>query len=162
NLLLLFFAATTLSCQRFTDDPPVKNEVIEYQSQTNLDCLNEVPPVLQNVFKGVIDEKGVDQSVTCINHTLDEFQEKTSDQVYPSGAIVKFFNKYLLADNKISDSFQAELVKLKQVVLGGQQDAITREEIKKLQEEFVILGQEIKRIGPHLPLLMQAARIKTA
>ncbi|MES3038261.1 MAG: hypothetical protein V4736_10175 [Bdellovibrionota bacterium] len=161
SLFLTSLLAFT-SCDRFVNDnPPASEDVVELEVQ-NMKCLNDVAPTLKEVFKGNVVEKDVDASFQCLNDAMIEFRDKTTDEVYTSESIVKFFNSHLLTENHIEQAFEDQLLKVKQVFLGGDGKTLTRTELNKLLVIFKVLGQELKKVGPHLPLLLQQKEVTAA
>jgi hypothetical protein len=102
-------------------------------STKEVDCLKEVP---QNLQKFIDDEgEKITPTVQCLQTALHTFSRRfkgENDNVYRATELQHFLNRYLLQKNQIIDSFMAELMKFKVLVVGGSLDGLTREEIEQL------------------------------
>ncbi len=131
------FAALFLSmgCDRFlrnhnSEDSKASDMVnINFQS---VDCLKSTPQKLNSFLNDEADSKALTEAFGCIQNSLKEFQRLTrgsQSEGYQVREIQFFFNRYLLTESRISDSFVSEIFKLKVAVVGGSSDFVTRNEL---------------------------------
>ena len=101
-------------------------------------------------------QKALDESATCLSNSLNTFTKYTKGEApdrYTAQEIQHFFNRYLLKKNQITDTFLAELMKLKVLVVGGVPETATRVEIQQLGEFVVFAKGEIQKLKGQMRLL---------
>src|SRR6185312_13618409 len=138
SLLSILTFLSLAGCDRFLHgsqsdkDDPNRTVVINTKE---VDCLQTMPVALQ---KFVDDQAtSLTPTVQCLKTVLHTFQRRfkgANDNYYKSQELQHFLNRYLLQKNQISDGFLFELMKLKVVMVGGEQDKITRDEIDQISK----------------------------
>lgn len=145
---------TLAGCNKFTRAPekdPTRQEedgTIKVELK-EVSCLEKTPNLLKTFLDDEGDAAALDKGVTCIQDSLKAFMKHTRGakaDSYTGDELQHFFNKYLLKDNKVSDNFQHEIMKVKVVVVGGTTDVFTRTEL----EQFNQFLNELKTVGQKL------------
>jgi hypothetical protein len=133
-------------CERFLrsnqdQSPEAQTLKLEFKEGQ---CLKAVPAQLQ---KFMADEDGLGSAVPCVQTALSAFMRQTRGEKadsYKAKELQDFFNTYLLKENKITNDFQDDIMKLKMLVVGGSSDVVTRAELERFSE---FLGDLEKQLG---------------
>jgi hypothetical protein len=136
---LVFFQ---LGCDRFLrqqESTEEKNKPVAIEFKEGR-CLQDVPQQLSNFFNDL----GPFSTITiCADQALKSFLDLTrgkDSSLYTQKELQDFFNQYLLKENKISDAFIKEIMKVKVLVAGGPAESATREELGRLSQFLKDLG----------------------
>ncbi|RYZ66797.1 MAG: hypothetical protein EOP05_18605, partial [Proteobacteria bacterium] len=100
------------------------------------DCLARAFPVVQSYFQGTSNVSEVGEAFNCASEAVTMFTANTqgaNPDYYTPKEIRSFLEQFFLGDIKISDSLLSEAMRLKQVLLGGAIDKITRQELAQAQ-----------------------------
>ncbi len=105
-------------------------------------CLKQFPDQLKNYLNDQIEIAMIHSMTDCIQSALIGFQKNTRGSVegeYQSTELRNFFNRYFLKENKISEEFLTEIMKLKTLFIGGSVSRLTTAEFEKLKEYLEII-----------------------
>jgi hypothetical protein len=137
SLLPSVFLGGILSCTpKIGETPPS----VQTQGLTATACLDQAAVGLQNFVKAKATEGDIVQSFDCIQTAFEKFDKYVRGAQrdrYKIAELCEFFENYFLAKDsrgktkKISPELQVELMKIKQIFVGGTREDITREELKK-------------------------------
>lgn len=98
-------------------------------------CLSNVLPVMASFVSGEAAAKDIEGAWDCFAAGLDLFNRKvkggTTDR-YSSEELARFFEDYFFKDLKLSPALRTEVMRLKQVLVGGEIDSLTRQELLDL------------------------------
>ncbi len=135
------------ACDRFlkkNDQVNAQAEQVKIEFKEG-ECLKDVPAQIQ---KFLDDEGGLESSFPCVQTALKSFMKLTRGSQadsYTGKELQEFFNIYLLKENKISNEFLEDIMKLKVVVVGGAADVATRTELEKFVDFLGLLEKELGR-----------------
>lgn len=118
-------------------------------------CLSNVGPVLDRYFDGEISEKEFDSFWVCLIKSFQTFSENTKGKAadhYAPEELAAFLQRFFLKGKAIPPSLVLEFMKLKQGILGGRTDQITRAELRDIVRIMQVIRRETLRLRPHLPL----------
>ena len=121
------------------------------------DCLAQAIPVIQSYFQGTSNVSEVSQAYACASDAVTMFTANTqgaNPDYYTPKEIRSFLEQFFLGDIKVSDSLLAEAMRVKQILLGGANDKITRQELARAQTAIQILKTESLRNHPYISILM--------
>lgn len=121
------------------------------------DCLAQAFPVVQSYFQGTSNVSEVSQAWSCASDAVTMFTANTqgaNPDYYTPKEIRSFLEQFFLGDIKVSDQLLQEGMRIKQVLLGGSIDKITREELARAQTAIQILKNESLRNHPYMPILI--------
>lgn len=110
-------------------EPPATK--IGFESQ----CLKGVLPVMREFAKGDARPEDVAGVWRCFGGALDLFYKKvrgSSREVYAPREVATFFEDYFLSEVRINDRLLGEIMRLKKILVGGDDRQITREELRRL------------------------------
>jgi hypothetical protein len=128
-------------------------------------CLKKAIPVIQNYFEGSANEADVNTSWACISGALSTFTTSTrgaNPEFYTSRELRTFLQTFYLGDIKISDQLLTEAMRVKQLLLGGADDRLTRPELAQAQNTIQALRLETLRMLPYVKYLFQSATVDEA
>lgn len=158
-MFVLLALVSQLSCSRFTNDKKTDAEAAGGSGPkvklNSLSCLNQVSDNFNLYFKSQGAENRVEQSWQCLSVALTEFMNNTrgqSDGVYNQEELRGFFERYLIK-KEISTDLMNQVMRLKQVLLGGDAKLVTKSEILKAQELMKLVATEMNLLFDHLPIL---------
>lgn len=151
---LLALVVSLTACDRFLhshkEDAPAEVVKIEFKDG---ECLKTVPQQLQ---KFLSDQDGLGTSIPCVQTALKSFMRLTKGSEadsYKAKELQEFFNIYLLKENKISNEFQDDIMKIKVLVVGGSSDIVTRTELEKFGEFLGLLETELNKLKGRVRIL---------
>lgn len=110
-------------------------------------CLSDVVPLLEKFVDGSAKKAEVIATWDCFGTAITTFEKHTRGRFedrFTAREIANFFERYFLDEgSKISDTLLNEIFKVKQLLVGGAQDSISRDEL------FILIdsSKELKRIA---------------
>ena len=116
-------------------------------------CLKDVPAQFQRFLS---DEDGLNTSFGCVQAALKSFMKLTrgaQPDVYQAKELQDFFNTYLLKENKVSNDFLIDIMKLKALTVGGSVEVTTRAEMEKFIEFLAGLETELGKFRGRMKLI---------
>lgn len=153
---MLFFLSslvTLSSCSDYLVGKPFKNQVLEIQSDPQLNCLENVSDDMKNFLDAKGTDADIDRTVNCINSTLTILQTKVEGSQeassYTADDIYKIFNQFSTSA-QISKEGATNVVKLKAAILGGSDAKITKTEIDSLKQFLDVIKAEAKKLRPYI------------
>lgn len=145
-----------LGCQAALDDSPRSGHAIQVDAESQ-HCLESALITMQNYYSGRATPKEVTEAWNCADEALSLFSDFTrgsSAHAYSAQELRVFTEVYLLHSSlRISDGLLREVMRLKQALLGGTIDELSRAEIARARQVFAILRNESLRLLPHIRLL---------
>lgn len=159
-LLLAGALALTLGCQLNTQESTPDEAPLKLSNTEN--CLGESLKSVERYFKAEAHEEEVDAAFVCLSSSLELFStygrgSAQRDSFSPS-ELRAFLQLYFLGNLKLNDKFLAEAMLLKQSILGGEKDRITKKEIARFVEVLDVVRREAQRVRPFIGLLSQRVR----
>ncbi len=104
---------------------------------TEARCVANSTAVLKNFFSGETTPQKVSDAWTCFDGAFDLFGKKVrgaNPNFYHASEIGDFLETYILTDGtKVSSGLMTEILRLKQLLVGGEEDRITRNELAALR-----------------------------
>ena len=157
-------AFALIGCQVSTSDAPKPVDSFKLSGpQSN--CLAEAAPTIQAYFQGKGKPDDVAGVWDCASQALDMFTQYTrggTADVYTAKEIRSFLETYFLGDVRVSDEMLTEVMRLKQTILGGSIDTITRTEIARTQGILKTLRTETLRTLPYMDIITLRATVEDA
>lgn len=99
-------------------------------------CLGNVLPIMQDFVKGEAQATDVSKSWQCFSSALELFKNRVRGehpQGYKSTELKDFFERYFLKEGiEISPALLTEIMRIKQIFVGGENQVVTRKEIEDL------------------------------
>ncbi len=154
--VLMALVLTITGCEtRVGEDPPAATG----QEFGGTKCLEEALPVVEAYFTGEAKTEDVGKAWDCIGSAIEKFKKyvrgNSSDR-YTSQELADFLEDNFLTETKrgqISPSLQNEMMKFKQMFVGGSTEHITRAEIDKTLETFRSFKDITMRLNPYMKVL---------
>jgi hypothetical protein len=134
-LMMLMTCLTWVGCSLPTGENPPEQAGFRFKPGEKTQCLSEVLPVMQGFVKGDASDAQVAQIWDCFGGALELFGRYIrggEDGRYSSRELANFFELYFLKDVKISDRLLVEIMRLKQIFVGGANDNLTAQELQDL------------------------------
>lgn len=155
-LALVTALITVLSgCSLGTQDSPKEQGPLK-MTLPEQECLQASMPAIQQFFQGTVSEKDLNDAWMCTSTALTMFSTKVTGanpNFYTARELRTFMESFFLGDIKVSDSLLEQIMKVKQLVVGGDSDRITRAELAQAQTSIEILRQETQRLRPYVRLI---------
>lgn len=150
------FALSTLmlltGCDQFLRSRS-SDEVRESQKVTistnEVKCLEDTAKNLEAFIADKGDPEVLDRTIGCVQKSLKTFTRLTrgsQPNAYLAKEVQYFFNTFLLKQNQISDSFLAEIMKIKVVAVGGTTEVVTNLELEQFSEFLGKLQAQLKTL----------------
>jgi hypothetical protein len=157
-------ALSIVSCSVATQDSAKPNDSFKVIGpETN--CIQKAAPVIEQFFDGKAKPDELSDAWDCASDALQMFtkltQGKESDN-YQAKEVRSFFETYFLGDIKITDGMLNEVMRLKQTILGGSIDTITRAEIARTQNILQSLKVESLRLLPYMDIITMKVKTEDA
>ncbi|MEN0060491.1 MAG: hypothetical protein AAGB31_16745, partial [Bdellovibrio sp.] len=166
-LVLSLIAISSFSgvgCSEFINGKKAEPEVLEF-SEKRFACLQKLPEQLKKFSVGEASEQEIRGGYDCLREALKYFNKRTFGSIegaYTGEEMRNFFGKYFLKKNNVTSEFTAELMKIKQALLGGSDLSITKIEIHRLVEILGVLRDESVLLSPHMKILLSQAQQQKA
>ena len=120
------------------------------------ECLEKSMPYIQQFFQGTVSEENLNDAWNCTSDALTMFTTSvrgSNPDYYTSRELRTFLETFFLGDIKVSDQLLIEAMRLKQILIGGAADRITRPELAQAQNIIAALRIETQRLRPFVRLI---------
>lgn len=123
-------------------------------------CLSKSADDLRLFFTAEVSDRDLSAAWTCVESAFYQFDKYVVGQDrnrYTSQEIVNFLQKNFFENqdrSKITPAFQKELMKLKQIFVGGSVDYVTRDELKKSQNFIRNISQMTIELNPFMKIII--------
>ncbi len=153
---VLFFSA--VGCQFNTQ------EAVPQKAPLKLDgpgenCFGPSLTSLEGYFRGVAEKKEIDNAFECVSGALEMFatygRGSVNKESFSSSELRAFLERHFLGSVKLNDTILLEFMRIKQSLLGGATDRLTKAEIAKLTVVLETLRGELQRLRPYIAILTQ-------
>jgi|GEM_PF-6233772 len=158
-LFILIGSIIFMSCQghyfKTEDQPPAKKS-----PDVHLECIESATETMKAFFKAEMPmDSKISSSWDCYSMALGSFSRYFVGQKNVNEFTVDEFrdllNNYFRENkSKVNSELVAEIFKVKQLLLGGTRDAITRGELINLREVFNKLKNGMVKLNPHMPVVL--------
>lgn len=141
---------------RIGEEPPAPKNI----ELSATKCLNKSANDLRDFFDGSVQDQDQQRAWLCVESAFLQFEKyvvgREKDR-YTSQEIVTFLESNFFENseqNKIGPELQKELMKLKQMFVGGTAEHITREELKRSQPFLQQISRMTLRLNKHMPIIV--------
>lgn len=113
-------------------------------------------PEIKRFFQGTSKPVDIKESWDCLSGALQTFETHVrgeSRDRYSAQELRRFIEYFFMKESKISDPLLTEVMRLKQTVLGGELDSLTREELKQTYAVIRTLRDETIKLAPFMKIL---------
>lgn len=155
-LSVISLALALVGCSDFLKGRKDEPEVLNFSNE-RLSCLKDLPKQLKGFSGGDASESEIRDSMNCTRDALLYFKNKTYGSIenaYTIDEMRNFFAKYFLKENQVTPEFAADLMKIKRILIGGNETYLTKEEIVRLVDLLAIVRDEAVQLAPHMKILM--------
>jgi hypothetical protein len=136
SLPMFFVFVLNTSCSLPLNENPPPPAPLDDSLGKDTACLSEVLPVMKGFMEGTARPSEVDATWTCFAKAIELFETSTRggfEDRYTPRELANFFERYYLdPGTKLSDELLRQIFKLKQVFVGGSEEFLTREEMRRL------------------------------
>ena len=158
-IVMIFLSLGLLGCNLRLKEEPPKPKPISFKAGQS-ECLANVLPVAQNFMKGDASKQEVGAVWECFAGAIELFAENTqgsNENFYKPREVANFFETYFLDKNtKISADFLTEIMRFKQLFVGGDFDKISRVDLAHLAQ----FARSMKNISEDLAPYMKVYAMK--
>lgn len=148
-----------LSCGLEIGEKPIPDAAISV-GDTGFSCMGDVAKTTKRYIDGSLSDKDVDEFGNCLKYSLQSFVKYTDVQNengkklgrYSSGQLRAYVQKHFLKGRTLSADLMNEIMAVKQLVVGGSTESLTKTEINKLIEVIDVLEKEAIRLQPYIPI----------
>ncbi len=156
--VLILLAQLLLGCGiKFNEAPPKLNPVGFGTSQ--YECVGQVPSHLRLYLDAKISVERMRSFSVCLQGALTNFLQLTrgkAQEHYSAQEIRQFLETYFLDGRHVSDGLLEEAMRLKQLLLGGKADRVSRTELNQAIERIAKIEELLVRLHPFIPMLNPA------
>jgi hypothetical protein len=148
----LVLALTSSGCAFFLGSK-AKNPPAELSFEGD-DCIKNVGNDIRRWWGGAL--PSASGTIDCVVQAMDQFAERTSGknpESWSKGEFANFIDTYFPrpdADAPSAGYWIEELLKLKQAIIGGSNDRLTRVELARARALLIKLKPELDALSPHL------------
>ena len=153
SMICFLMLLSLFGCNQYLNDSDKTKKPFEVSFQGG-ECISQIPEVLSNYFLQNLKADKLHETLSCLDVAIVEFLKSTrgtDGASYQKNELQKFFEKYVFKKN-ISPEFALGIMKLKTVLVGGNDEVVTRVEFEKLRNVLKILEIEMNRLYPNLGL----------
>ena len=155
NISLAFVLLFTLGCGLKLGEKNKTNNVLEIKSAS---CLDQSLSQLNLFFAGDATDEQVSESFMCLQDVLLAFKHnvrgKEMDSYTPAEIAGYIANKFAKeGGGGLSAGLLVEIMKLKIILVGGDADKLTKNEIQALSSIIARLKNDIVKLNPHMKII---------
>lgn len=154
--LIALFVATAVGCGLNTGEKAPPAPIPTY-SGNGYSCVGKIPEFMGEYLNNTVNESEITKFVRCLQNSLTSFASMTRGRrhstYYLPNEIREFLQDNFLRDRPISDQLLHEFMVIKQVMVGGETDRISRQDLMVAIDILEDFRLELLRLKPHLPIL---------
>jgi hypothetical protein len=154
-LAILTFASLTSSCGIIKVDEGPLPEAVAKLGGSDLGCLKNSKVTVQNYVEGRGTVSAVNELARCATRALQIFGELTRGEergMYKPTELRTFLQRYFLGDIAVSNSLLAEVMLLKQSVMGGRETELSLKDLDRSIEMIEVLRTQAVKLIRHMPI----------
>lgn len=159
---LIALVALTSACQLNTQESVPASEPLKLSGPSE-NCFGESLKTFEGYFRSTASATEIDSAFSCFSGALDLFvtygRGATNRDSFSSQELRAFLERHFLGTLKMSDTMLLETFRVKQALLGGAIDRVTKSEIDRLNEVLETLRVEAQRLRPYVAILKQSAPV---
>lgn len=129
------------------------------QSFSGTQCISSVMPHLTDFIEGKGNEQGINATWDCFSVAMDKFRKyvrgRASDR-YTSQELADFLQNNFFDPNaakkEITPALQAEIMKIKQIFLGGSTQYLTMRELEQAPQLFQTFKRLAIKLNPYMKI----------
>jgi len=148
-------AALGISCGLNTGEKAPEQNPPSFSGK-NYSCVGQIPQQVGRYAADELNEAQITEFVRCLQRSLTTFGQLTrgkDQESYAPEEIRRFLQTFFFRERPISAKLTHEFMVLKQVMVGGELDSISRAELTDLIEMLEDIRREAIRLKPHLKYL---------
>ncbi|MGE0526671.1 MAG: hypothetical protein AB7G93_12610 [Bdellovibrionales bacterium] len=153
--LAVGFSLTCSSCGLFVGESPPKDPAPSFSGR-GYSCVGQIPAHIEKYVLDKLSPDEITEFIRCLQRSFASFAQYTRGDdaaTYTPDEIRNFLHSYFLKDRQISDALLREFMVIKQTVVGGENDRITRAELRQAIDFLEDVRKEAIRLKPHLRVL---------
>jgi len=157
KLIYIFLSLLVLqACDLPLGEEPPKTLAPQAELGFERKCLSNVLPIMARFMTGEAKPTEIETSWNCFSTGLDLFYRKVrgrNSNEYSSEELARFFEDFFFEDLTLSPSLRLQIMRLKQVLVGGTESTLTREELQGLVKFGQVAKVASLEILPHMKIL---------
>jgi hypothetical protein len=152
-LIVLLSNFLLVSCHLKINEQPPEQKPFDFQGAETPQCLKDVLPTMSGFMKGTASAESVGNTWSCFSKALNVYgtlvRGQNNDR-YSAREVARFFEEGYLNNLKISDRLLLEVMQIKKMLVGGNDQYISRTELFQLIEVSEQLRVISLRILPYM------------
>ena len=156
-ILGVSFGLGLIGCDRFLHDEPTSPSAFRATADG---CLRTASTSFKGYSEGLSSPSAVGTAWDCGSRSIDRYLARVrgaEPTFYTASEMRSFFERYVGDATKVDDALLRQVMKLKQVLLGGSADRVTRDELRRAQAAIRVLKAESLNLLPHMKILTMSA-----
>lgn len=132
-------------------------------SGAGFSCVGKIPEHFDLFVNDQLSEQQITDFVRCLQKAFTTFAQLTRGRdatTYTPDEIRRFLHEFFLGDKRISDELLRQFMVIKQTMVGGDSERISRAELYTAVEILEELRTEAIRLKPHIPVLNPKMAVK--
>jgi len=149
------FLLLLIGCGLYTGEKSPQRTPPSYSGQ-GFSCVGRIPEHFEKYVSDRLSNEEISSFVSCLQKAFTTFAQLTrgtNATTYAPDEIRQFLHEFFLGDRRISDELMHEFMVLKQAVVGGELNLISRAELYMAVEILEELRIEAIKLKPHLKVL---------
>lgn len=122
-------------------------------------CLTKAGDVTERFLNASISDEELNSFWNCLDKAVVSFSQNTSGASgdhFKGAELAGFLSKYFLKGKVIEPAYVREAMTLKQALIGGSNEHLTREELVKIQSLFKTVRGVTLKLRSHMPLRVES------
>ncbi|MBX3022743.1 MAG: hypothetical protein KF799_13805 [Bdellovibrionales bacterium] len=119
-------------------------------------CVGQIPNQVDRYFNDDLSEAQINEFMRCLQRSFVAFAQLTrgrDQNIYSPDEIRYFLEEHFFKERPISDTLLKEFMVIKQAMIGGSLDQITRQELYSTVDLFEDIRLVALRLKPHIQVL---------
>lgn len=157
-VLALGLVSGLSACQLKTQEAVSKDPPLTLSGPSE-NCFAPALTTFEEYFNGASESDELDEAFTCVSGALEMFatygRGTFNRDSFTPGELRSFLQKYFLGSIKLNDSIITEFMLVKESLLGGDSQRLTKAELVRLTQVLEIVRVEAQRLRPSIGILNQ-------
>ncbi|MBC85676.1 MAG: hypothetical protein CL677_00735 [Bdellovibrionaceae bacterium] len=157
NFLVVLIGFLLAGCGLRTGEPSYEIPVVKVEQEFS--CLGEVGEKFDEYFEGKFKGKELDEFFDCAQKAFKQFKDFARGEggdYHTPEELRSFLHRNFLKENTISDKLLVEALRIKKVMVGGEIDQISEQDLERGIELLEIVRKKANLLQPYILTLTKA------
>lgn len=142
-------------CSDYLSSGKVRKQTVKINKE-DYECIQKIPVIWSKYFSDQSVPGEVAEIATCIDHSISSYKMNVSgvsEDSYSKEDIRSFLNFFYFEGIEIDNHLVADFFRLKRILVGGNEDVVTTQELTQISEVMRSFTEEMELVRPSIGII---------